>query len=272
LRQAYDQAESGIRQLSRETSVRDFRARSRLQLSSAPVPLAVLEGGEYQGGTFAEAQETYSAARFGRMIGISIETLVNDDVGAFNDLARRFGQSAAAFEAQFLVDLLTSNAGLGPVMADTEKLFDAAAHGNIPSSSAIDEDALSAARLAMRSQTGLVGEVITVTPRYLLVPPALETTAEKIVATIQAATTDAVNPFTNIRPIVEPRLTDAAAWYLVADPASVDGLEHTYVEGLKGPTVETERDFNTDGLKMKVRMTYGAGFVDWRGWQRNAGG
>jgi hypothetical protein len=46
------------------------------------------------------------------------------------------------------------------------------------SGGAIADATLSAARLAIRSQTGLSGQRISATPKYLLVPPAQETTAE----------------------------------------------------------------------------------------------
>ena len=66
----------------------------------------------------AEGEETYRIDTFGRIFGITRQALVNDDVGAFTDLSRRLGQAAAAFEAQFLVDLLVQGSGLGPLMKD----------------------------------------------------------------------------------------------------------------------------------------------------------
>ena len=99
---------------------------------------------------------------------------------AFTDLTRRLGQASAAFEAQFLVDLLIAQAGLGPNMSDDNPLFDAA-HGNVSGSGAApSETTLSAARLAMRQQTGPSGGLISVTPRFVLIPPAMETATEKL--------------------------------------------------------------------------------------------
>lgn len=64
---------------------------------------------------------------------------------------------------------------------------------------AIADTTLSSARLALRSQTGLSGQRISATPKYLLVPAALETSAEKWLATIATAKAAAkaadVNPF-----------------------------------------------------------------------------
>ena len=272
LRASYTAAPSGVRALARQTTAQDFRTKHRLMLDSTGLTLEkVNEAGEFKSGTIAEGEETYRVDTFGRIIGISRQALVNDDLGAFSDLAGRLGQAAAAFEAQFLVDLLVSNSGLGPVMKDTAKLFDAS-HGNVSGSGAAPGDApLTAARLAMRKQTGLGGGLIDVSPWAVLIPSDLETATEKLLATISPTAVTDVNPWTVLRLIVEPRLVDTKRWYMVANPASVDGLEFAYLAGSEGPQIETQLGFRVDGVELKVRLDYGAGFVDHRGWYTNAG-
>lgn len=275
LRQAYQAAPAGVRRLGRQTTARDFRAKHRVQLSEAPTLEKVNEHGEYKSGTMAEASESYAIDTFGRIIGISRKALVNDDLGAFSDLSRRFGTAAAEFEAQFLVDLLTANSGVGPTMEDTKALFHTD-HGNLAGSGAGPaEGTLSAARLAMRTQKGLSGRPIDVTPKYLLVPAALETTAEKLLAAITPTTSADVNPHAGkLELVVDSRLdaVSATRWYIVADPATIDGLEYAYLEGAPGPQIESRNGFEVDGVQVKVRLDFGGGFVDWRGWYANAGG
>lgn len=273
IRAAYQAVPSGIRRLARETTARDFRAKSRLQLSNGPDLEKVHEGGEFTYGTFHESGESYKLATYGKIFGITRQALINDDLGAFADLPRRLGVGAADFEAQHLVDLLTANAGAGPTMSDSTALFHAN-HGNLAGSAgALDEGTLSAARLAMRRQTSLTGRVINVTPAFLLVPAALETIAEKLLSAVQATTTDDVNPFAALLLAVDPRLDDVSPtrWYLSADTAMFDGLEYAYLEGAPGPQIETRAGFNVDGMEVKVRLDFGGGFVDWRGWYCNDG-
>lgn len=270
LREAYGAAPSGVRQLGRATTAKDFRAKHRIMLSAAPTLEKVNEAGEFKSGSMGESKESYKIDTFGRIIGITRQALVNDDLGAFADLSRRMGQAAAAFEADFLVNLVRDGTGAGPLMADGKRLFHAD-HGNLAASgAAIAEDTLSAARLAMRRQTGLSGELISVTPRYLLVSPENETTAEKIVSAIQATKTDDANVFTKLSVVVEPRLI-GNAWYIVADPSEIDGLEYAYLEGEPGPQVTTQAGFDVDGVRLRIRLDFGAGFVDHRGWYRNPG-
>lgn len=127
---------------------------------------------------------------------------------------------------------------------------------------------MDAARLAMRRQTAPGGMLIDVTPRFVLVPPELETTAEQVLSVIAATKTEDANPFSNLTLLVEPRLTDTGQFYIVADPATVDGLEFAYLEGAPGPQLETKVGFEVDGILFKVRLDFGGGWIDYRGWHR----
>jgi hypothetical protein len=163
-------------------------------------------------------------------------------------------------------------AGLGPTMSDTNTLFHAA-HGNVAATGAPPSDVtLSAARLAMRRQTGPSGGLIVVEPKYVVVPPELETATQKQLTQIQAVQIDNVNVWgTRLTLVCEPRLTDPNRWYLTADPADVDGLEYAYLAGAPGAQTQARVGFEVDGMEVKVRLDYGANFVDWRGWYTNAG-
>ncbi len=275
LRSAYDAAPAGLKTIGRRTTAMDFRAKSRLQLGEAPALLEVKEAGEFQRGTMAEAKESYQLATYGRMFGLSRQALVNDDLGAFADASVKFGRAAAEFEAQFLVTLFTSQSGAGPDMHDGTALFDAS-HSNLAGTGAAPSvTTLGAARQAMRLQKGLDGSTpINTAPRFLMVPAALETTAEQLVAQITAMTASDVNPFSGrLEVVVEPRLdaVSATAWYLAGDPAVIDGLEYAYLEQANGPEFFIREGWDVDGVEFKIRLDFGAGLLDWRGFFKNAG-
>lgn len=272
LRDAYQAAPSGIRRLGRQTSARDFRSVNKIMLGEAPLLEKLNEHGEIKAGTMAEAREAYKIETWAKKIGITRQVLVNDDLGAFSDLARRMGQGAAETEARILVTLLEANSGNGPTLSDTKALFHVD-HGNKAASGAVISDAtLSAARLALRTQKGIDGRIICVTPKNLLVPPALETAAEKWLATIAPATAADVNPFSGaVSLVVEPRLSSATRWYVTADPGEIDGLEFAYLSGNEGPQVESRSGWDVDGVEIRVILDFGAGFIDHRGWFQNPG-
>ncbi len=167
LREAYRAAPSGLKRVGRQTTAKDFRDKHRLALSEAPRLEKVNEAGEFKSGTLAETEESYRLATYGRIIGISRQAIINDDLSAFADLARRMGQAAAATEAQLLVDLLVSNAGNGPQMSDGKPLFDAAHKNKIGSGgSAPGVASLTTGRTALRRQVGLTGELIEMEPKF----------------------------------------------------------------------------------------------------------
>lgn len=273
LRAAYEAAPAVLKTLARKTTAVDFRSKNKLQIGETPKLEAVNENGEYKYGSLKEGKESYKLGTFGKIIALSRQAIVNDDLGAFMSLNTAFGQSAAEFEAQYLIDLLESASGNGPVMGDGNNLFDTANHGNKASSGAVPAEAtISAARLAMRTQKGLSGRPINVAPRYILVPPALETTTEKLLASIQPTKTADVNPFGGkFELLVDARLTSLTRWYMAADPAVIEGLEYAYLQGQEGPYTETRAGFDVDGVETKCRLDFGAGFVEWRSWYMNAG-
>jgi hypothetical protein len=123
----------------------------------------------------------------------------------------------------------------------------------------------------MRRQKSPTGGVIDVTPAVVVVPPELETNAEQMLSSIQATKTTDTNIFDVLRLVVEPRFTNTTAWYVVAEPARIDGIEYAYLSGFAGPQTESQVGFEIDGLRVKIRLDFGCGAIDHRGWYRNPG-
>lgn len=268
LRTAYEAAPSGARAVARQTTARDFRLKRKLTIGSAPALETTLESGEFKYGTIDESQETYRLATAGKIIALSRQLQVNDDLGGLTDVPRAFGVQARAFENQALASLIIAN----PNMSDGVAVFNAATHGNQKASAGVTlqliKDDLSAARLGMRKQKSVGGLLIDVSPKFVLVPAELETLMQQALAEVQAVATAEVNPFSNLTLLVEPRLTSPTQFYVVADPARVDGLEFAYLEGAPGPQIESRVGFEVDGLEIKVRLDFGCGWIDYRSWYR----
>jgi hypothetical protein len=268
MRQSYEATPSILKQIARSMTMRDFRRVSLLQTSQFDRLERVGESGEFKRGTFSESGETMQIATFGKVFGITRQAIVNDDLNVFADVPRKMGVAAAVFEDQELVNLLVAN----PAMADGDPCFHAN-HGNLAGSGGAPADAtLTAARLAMRDQADDSGQLVNCTPKFIVVPSEQETAVEKLLAAIYATSVDDVNAWTGkLTVLVEPRLTDAKAWYLAADPATIDGLRFAHLEGEAGPQIETRQGFDVDGIETRIRLDFGCGIVDWRGLYRNAG-
>ena len=130
----------------------------------------------------------------------------------------------------------------------------------------------------MRKQTGPNGATLNIAPRYLLVPAALEMTADVLLRSV--ASTDSeknsgvVNPWQNaLTPVVEARLdaTSATAYFLAADPSVIDTVEVMFLDGNQAPVIEEMEQSNIDGREFKVRIDVGARALDHRGLYKNAG-
>lgn len=269
---AYQAAQSPLRRLARQRNASDFRPVSLLRISEFQKLKPVNEMGEIKSLTVGEATEGYSLDTFGGMFSLSRKAIINDDLGAFGRWATMMGQAAAETEADQLVQLLILAGGAGPVMGDGKTLFHAD-HGNLAATGgALSIATLSAARLAMRTQKGLDGvSPINVTPRYLLIAPDLETTAEALLAELKAGTVEDQNPFAGkLTPLVEPRLP-AGAWYVFADPATSTVLEYAYLSSAQGPQLSTRDGWDVLAREFRVVLDFGCGAVDWRGAYRNAG-
>lgn len=266
---AYAAAESPLKRLARQRTADDFRPMSLIKLGEFGKLQKVTEAGEIKALTTGEAAEGYSLETFGGIFNLSRKAIINDDLNAFARWAEMMGRGAAETEADQLVSLLTGN----PVLGDGVALFHAS-HGNLAApGTAPDVATLSAARLALRRQTGLDGaSPIGATPKYVLAPPELETDFEKLLSELAAAKVDDQNPFTGkMTLLVEPRLSDAAAWYVFADPAVMPVLEYAYLSSAPGPQLASRDGWETLGREFRVVLDFGAGAVDYRGAYSNPG-
>ena len=273
LRQAYDAYPRTFMLFCRQVLATDFKAMHRVQLGEAPQLLEVSESGEFKRGTLGESKESYKVKTYGRVVAITRQTLINDDLDAFTRIPAMYGNSIAQLESDVVWGIITAN----PAMADGNALFHTNHKNLAGTGAALAVDAVGAARAAMAKQTGLDKKtVLNVRPAFLIVPASLELKAEQMVAQnlVPAATSSVVpQSIRTLAPISEPRLDAASetAWYLAASPNQIDTIEYAYLEGQQGAYIETRNGFDVDGVEIKCRLDFGAKAIDWRGLYKNPG-
>ncbi len=277
LLRAYQEAPATWRPWVNVTSATDFKAQYGISLSEAPDLELVNEHGEYKYGDFSDSQESYRVYKYGKIVQLSWEMIINDDLRAFTRLPQLMGNAARRKEADLVYSLLISN----PTMNDGNSLFDDTNHSNYVTSGSggtISTSTLEAGRLAMRTQKGASGAYLDLRPSFLLVPVAQETTAEVLLrsrgSTEDSKNEQVVNPwYGRLNPIAEPRLDDDSAdsWYLVADPNQADTIECAYLDGYEAPVMEEREEFIRDALGWKVKHVFGCGVMDWRTFYKNYG-
>ncbi|MDI3259479.1 MAG: hypothetical protein QJR02_07260 [Sinobacteraceae bacterium] len=268
LRQAYQLAPRTFTVWARQATAPDFRQVARVQLSDISAFQKVNEGGEYKVLTFGDSAEKYSLSKYGGIVPVSWEAIINDDLGAFDRIPTLLANEAAATESDIVYGVLSANAP----MADGVALFHAT-HGNLQSATAISDTSLGVARAAMRKQTGPKGRQLNLTPGVLLVGPDKEVEANKYTSASFVATKAAdINPNfnTSLAVVVDGRIT-GNTWYLMARPELIDTVEYAYLEGEEGLFTETRIGYEVDGLMVKARHVFAAKAIDWRGMQKNPG-
>lgn len=160
----YEAAQSALKLASREVSAADFRPINSVRVSGSLTLAKVQESGEFTNAAIHDAGEAFAVETYGKIITLSRQAIVNDDLGAFANSSRMMGTGAAQTEAKLFAALLTRNSGAGPTMSDNKTLFHAD-HGNVAASGAAPSiTTLAAARTGMRRQKGIGGEVIVVQP------------------------------------------------------------------------------------------------------------
>jgi hypothetical protein len=284
------------RQYSAIGDLTDFRPATRIVGYEAEDLLPVGEDGVYQDSKLADAAYTVQLGTYGRAFSINRNVIINDDLGYIKQQPKRAGRAAARNIAKFVAQtLLEAN----PNTFDGVALFDTSTHKNNDTTAA---SAISAANIqkgisALQNQT-VLGVFTTVQPRWLLVPTGLQFTARQIlqsaIIVAAAGASPATGPITTVGNlnvlqgalgiIIDPFLTVAAQYYVLADPAEAPVLDVAFLQGKQTPDLLVERptytnlaggddpyEFEFDVMRYKVRYDYGGAASLWWGGYRFVG-
>lgn len=259
-------------------SLSDYRPHNRYHLGSFTDLKPVNEAGEYETGVMSDgAKETIQGRRKGRILQITPEVLVNDDLGAFTRPTQVLGQAAGRTIENDVYALFALNAGAGPTLSDGNPLFHAS-HGNIAATGGAPSVALlDAIRQQMGSQKDPGGnDYLDIVPQIFLGPLSLGGVAREINAMEFNDEAQKNQRRPNIvrglfRDVIDTPRLSGAAWYVLADPGIEPVFEVAFLDGVQTPTLEQEKNFRTDGLAWKVVHRYGVAAVGAKGIVKNAG-
>jgi hypothetical protein len=276
LRAGYEMVPAHWRLIAARRSASDFKAVRELTLDSSSRLELVPEAGEFKRGKLVEGKETWKLSTYGKIISITRQAIINDDLSAFTRTPQLMGQEVATLEADTVYGIITANGNL----ADGNALFSTAHSNLVDSGSTISVDALGSTRVLMSKQTSPGGKPLNLVPQFLLVPAALAQVAQQYTsANYQAVDPAKINPLAGrLTPIVEPRLDAVATvggkvWYMFADPNTPNGtvLIYAYLDGQDAPYVDSQNGFAVDGVEFKIRHDFGAAAIDYRGAVQNDG-
>jgi hypothetical protein len=119
--QSYELAPKTFQAFCRQSTVPDFRPVSRVALSDISRCSRSPRVRNITYATVGDSAETYTVGKWGQIISLTWETIINDDLAAFDRLPMAMGQEAAQVESDVVYAILISN----PNMADGVALFHA---------------------------------------------------------------------------------------------------------------------------------------------------
>jgi phage major head subunit gpT-like protein len=225
-----------------------------------------------------EQSYTNKANPYGKLFAISYEDLVNDDLGAFDNVRRKLGRGAAlamntVFWTEFLADVTTF------YTSGRANYFEG-------SSSALSITSLSTAVQMFGAQTDPDGNPLGLMPAILLTPWSLNETAANLLNSNEIRDTNGSKVYTTRNPhagkfrSVTSQYLNASAipngsathWFLLADPMDMAVIEMVFLNGRQEPIVEAANaDFDTLGVQMRGYHSFGASKQEDRGGVRSKG-
>ena len=264
-----------------ETSERSFEEETKLSgFSAAPVK------NEGSAIAYDNAQEAWTA-RYNHetiALGFSLtEEAIEDNL--YDSLSGRYTKALArgmAYTKQVKAAAVLNNGfTAGDVGGDGQPLFSAShplvsggTNSNIPSTPAdLNETSLEAAVIQIAAWTDERGLLIAAKPKKLIVPPALQFVATRLLETeLRVGTTDNdINALKNNGSIpdgytINHFLTDTNGWFLTTDVPN--GMKHFIRTPLSN---SMDGDFDTGNVRYKARERYSFGWSDPLGMYGSAG-
>jgi hypothetical protein len=273
---AFNAVESAWRKIAKIGSVSDFKTHTRVRLTGDLTYEELGETGEIKHGKIADETTTISAKTYAKMLVLTRNDIINDDLGALDGVRTKIGRGAA----------LKINNVFWTAFLDNSSFF-TTARGNLLEGTAYALTAtdpiaaLDAAVKLFLDQTDPDGDPVAIDPALMLVPTALVGSAGDLYQSTEVRTgggsTKTRVPTTNryagqFEPIVSRYLGNssytgysATAWYLLANPADLPVIEIAFLNGQQAPTVESaDADFNMLGIQFRGYHDFGVSKQEYR--------
>lgn len=291
----YDEWPTTWDRVARRSTVPDFRTVKRFAVDGAEGQLdEVAERAEYPEADVSDSADELSVTKYGRRIDLSWESMVNDDLDAFRTLPDRLARGARRTEERKVTELYVDSSG------PHGSLYTAGRDNIISSNPTLDVSGLQSGFTALANMTDEDDEPILIEAVELVVPPALEVTAQNVLNAIHIDASEAGGTSNQtvraqnwmrgrVRLTVNPYISQiatsnaATSWFLFANPqGGRPALEAAFLSGNEQPSLwrklpnatpvggggEPMEDFATDSIAWRVRHVFGtARLVNTGGWR-----
>ena len=238
---------AAVFQVCKEIPLNDLKQHSMYRLYTGSKLPEVPGGGPLEYDYLQESSRTIQAKTHGKLIGITRDMIINDDLLAFMSLPEKISRDGFEQFADDFVRMLEVTAVAGGADA-----FFHSTHKNVDTSSKTPNDTgLALMKKMFGAMTDDTGKKIGVRPAMIITPTALSAAAEVMfqslnlisVAYNKNGTADGLGGDANInrgkyKPVEITRLSSDSVWYPIADPNVVPAFAVGFLNGRRTPTVE----------------------------------
>ena len=273
----FNGVEQTWRKISRIRPCSDFKTITSYRLNGSFNYDEVGAGGELKHADLSEESYTNQAKTYGKIVGITRQDIINDDLGALTAVPQKLGRGAGLkFNNVFWAAFQATS----PAAA----FFHTANHANyvVGATTPLGLDSLTAIVTYFKQMKDAKGVYTGLEPAILLVPVDIEGVANSIyqsplLIAVGTAGTAAKYPNQNIhvgkyevassRYLSDTSITGSSttAWYLLANPMDAAAMEVLFLNGREQPTVEqADADFDTLGIQMRGYHDFGCALAEWQ--------
>ena len=228
----------------------------------------VTEGAEYKAQSIADTAENFTVRKYGSTFFITIEMIINDDLGGMERLGMKAAKADAFTEDYLAWAAIQSN----PTMSDGKAVF-SSAHANIASGSALSLTSLSELWLKITTQKGDNNKPLDIDPKFIITGRSNQAALDQILNPNLMPITpgDAVQSYIKLLTPIYTNYISDNRFYLAADPSDIDTLRFGGLVGEPDFALENYYEPGRDAWAYKMRKYFGIAFTEYRGLAFNPG-
>lgn len=267
LLEGYSEEDQTWREIASVKPVNNFHAHTSYRMLDDMEYEEVGPTGEIKHGKVDQESYTRQAKTYAKMFALTRTDIINDDLGAFDDIRTRLGRGAAVKFNNLFWAAFINNSTLFPTDNSLTNYIEGGTTNLGLDGVGLKQGVQAYRKMRSPSADGTKRVGVGSAPSILLVPPELESIAETLFKATNLAAVKAsdANIYANkYRPVVQNRLSDSAftgysatAWYLFG--SMLKPMVVSFLNGQQTPTVESaDADFDQLGIQFRGYHDFGA--------------
>lgn len=243
---------SAWEQITTAINLPNFLPSSVVTASACSGFLLKKEGGEYRSGKIAASSENAQIETFARMMSVTRELFMAEDLGLFERLGQAIADKAKSLENDLFFELLAAN----PSMSDGIPFFNVG-HGNVGTPAPASAATISELLRLIGEQPDDEGNAMNLRGVTLIAGLSQMMSIEAIFAGTE----------TGIKRVYDARITNGAHYMATERP----GINVLHLASAPRPVAEFRPDWSSDVLEFKCRHDVGCAMSDYKTMAFNAG-